>query len=501
MFFLAGTDSFLLGVFQSIKRNRRSIVTIGMLIFLSFPFSLFSQQSSILPKNIADIEREREQEKKERQRIASSSIISITQTRFQYRFGRIEGKGMVESVNRYDRSGNRVEEVTYNTVDGSIQLRKTNRYDTRGNLIEENLLKDDEVFKTVHRYTAANNRTETIHYKSDGSIDKKISYIYDDHGHLLESIGYLNDGRLFLRESIVYDTRGNIAEIKNSQNTFSYTYDPRNNIRTTGKYTRVFSVADSIRYVLSDYYEFTHDRSDNLLRMIHYRPDSTLRSRIDYTYDRDGKLMEEKEYSADQRPVYQRKILRDKNGNIIEENGNDRGRKFRTSYKYDSRGNITELIEYDQVNEPKYAIKYSYGRSGGSRTQPSPERTQRIDSLLAGPAQQINAEEFEELVGGKLVAPDGAFLGLISADTSDSQSIINSWGQYGFSDSPTSIFNPAIPYGGKDGIFSPFNPSSPSPPSIYKDGKFYVYLTENINFRPRTSPRQLIVFLRMLSVN
>jgi hypothetical protein len=476
-------------------------VTIGLLVFCLIPLSLVAQQSSILPKNITDIEKQRDLEKKERQRITSSSINAITQTRFQYRFGRIEGKGMVESVNRYDRTGNRVEEITYNPVDGSVQFRKTYRYDTRGNLIEENLLKNDEVFKTVHRYTAANNKAETIHYKSDGSIDKKISSIYDDHGHLLESIGYLNDGRLFLRESIVYDTRGNIAEIKNSLNTFSYTYDPRNNIRTIGKYTRVFTVADSMRYVLSDYYEFAYDRSDNLLRMIQYKPDTTVRSRIDYAYDRNGRLIEEKEYSADQRVAYQRKIMRDKNGNITEENGNDRGRKFRSVYKYDTRGNITELIEYDQVNEPKYAMKYTYGRSGGSRTQPSPERTQRIDSLLAGPAQQINAEELEELVGGRLVAPDGAFLGLINADTSDSQSIINSWGQYGFSDSPTSIFNPAIPYGGKDGIFSPFNPSSPSPPSIYKEGKFYVYLTENINFRPRTSPRQLITFLRMLSVN
>ena len=470
-----------------------------LLFCIGLTSTLTAQQSSILPKNAREIEREQDRIDKERRRITSTSIASVTQKHHRYRFGKIEQTGMTESVTRYDRSGNIVEEVLYNIIDGSVQQRKTYRYDSRRNLVEENLFKDDNIFKTIHRYTAAGKKRETVHYKSDGLIEKKISYILDANGTLLESIGYLNDGRLFLRESFLYDRRGNIAEFKNSLNTITYRYDDNNTIRTILKFTRLFAVADSARYVLSDRYEMTHDRFDNLLSMSHFTPDSTLRVRIDYSYNADGNLTEEKESNRDGAVVYLRKITYDTNGNPTEETGSDRSRKFRFTHKYDTRGNKIEMTEFDQINEPKYTIKYSYGRFGASKPQRTQDAGEINDTLAAEVREPMNSEEFEDLLGGRLVAPDGAFLGLIIADTISSQSIVNSWGQYGFSDSPTSIFNPAIPYGGKDGVFSPFNPSSPSPPSIYKEGKFYAYFTENPNFRPRSSPKRLIAFLRLLA--
>jgi YD repeat-containing protein len=470
-----------------------------LLLCIGLTGSLTAQHSSILPKNAKEIARERDRIIKEQRRITTSSIVSVTQKHFRYRFGKIENTGMTESVTRYDRSGNIVEEVLYNIIDGSVQQRKTYRYDSRKNLVEENLFKDDNIFKTVHRYNAADRKRETVYYKSDGSIEKKVSYILDAHGTVLETIGYLNDGRLFLRESFLYDRRGNITEFKNSLNTITYRYDDNNNVRTILKFTRLFAVADSARYVLSDRYEMTYDRFDNLLSMSHFAPDSALRIRIDYRYNADGNLTEEKEFNRDGAVVYLRKITYDTNGNPVEETGSDRSRKFRFTHTYDARGSKIEMTEFDQINEPKYTIKYSYGRLMVSKPQRAPDSGVVNDTLSAAVREQMSGEEFEELLGGRLVAPDGAFLGLIIADTSSSQSIVNSWGQYGFSDSPTSIFNPAIPYGGKEGVFSPFNPSSPSPPSIYKEGKFYAYFTENPNFRPRSSPKRLIAYLRFLA--
>ncbi|MHB1049927.1 MAG: hypothetical protein ACYC09_07605 [Bacteroidota bacterium] len=475
------------------------MILLPLFLFIGMTSALTAQQSTLLPKNAKEMERERHRISKEQRRITASSIASITQKRHRYHFGKIENTGMTESVTRYDRSGNIVEEVLYNIIDGSVQQRKTYRYDKRKNLLEENLFKDDNVFKTVHRYTGAGYKRETVYYKSDGSIEKKISYVLDANGTLLESIGYLNDGRLFLRESFLYDRRGNITEFKNSMNTIVYRYDDNNNVRTILKYTRLFAVADSAQYVLSERYELTHDRFDNLLRMSHFAPDSTLRVRIDYQYNADGNLTEEKEYNNNGAVVYLRKITYDTNGNPVEETGSDRSRKFRFTHAYDARGNKTETTEFDQINEPKYTVKYSYGRFGVSKPKTSPKSVPINDSLSEEVLEPMNSEEFEELLGGRLVAPDGAFLGLIIADTVSSQSIVNNWGQYGFSDSPTSIFNPAIPYGGKDGVFSPFNPSSPSPPSIYKEGKFFAYFTENPNFRPRSSPKRLIAYLRFLA--
>ncbi len=495
-------DNRLNALHNSSFRTARTVILmilLPLLLCIGIPSLLTAQQSSILPKNAKEIKQEQDRNDKERRRITSTSIASVTKKHHRYRFGKIENTGTTESVTRYDRSGNVVEEVLHNIIDGSVQQRTTYRYESRKNLVEENLFKDDNIFKTVHRYTGAGKRRETVHYNNDGSIEKKISYILDANGTLLETIGYLNDGRLFLRESFLYDRRGNIAEFKNSLNTITYRYDDNNNIRTILKLTRLFAVADSARYVLSDRYEITHDRYDNLLSMSHFTPDSTLRIKIVYYYNNDGHLSEEKEYNRDGAVVYLRKITYDANGNPTEETGSDRGRKFRYTHKYDTRGNKIEMTEFDQINEPKYTIKYSYGRYGSSRPQRTPDTGEKSDSLFADVHEPMDSEEFEELLGGRLVAPDGAFLGLIIADTSSSQSIVNSWGQYGFGDSPTSIFNTAIPYGGKDGVFSPFNPSSPSPPSIYKEGKFYAYFTENPNFRPRSSPKRMIAFLRFLA--
>ncbi|MGA9405765.1 MAG: hypothetical protein WBW71_01405, partial [Bacteroidota bacterium] len=109
-------------------------------------------------------------------------------------------------------------------------------------------------------------------------------------------------------------------------------------------------------------------------------------------------------------------------------------------------------------------------------------------------AHGMNEDLFQYL-GCRIIASDGAYLGLVWADTSHPHSIVNPWGQYGFEGSPTSIFNPNCPYGGLRGVFSPFNKSCPSPPSLYREGKFVSYLSDNTSFNPRVPASRLITFL------
>jgi hypothetical protein len=183
----------------------------------------------------------------------------------------------------------------------------------------------------------------------------------------------------------------------------------------------------------------------------------------------------------------------------VEESGTDRSMKFKMVYQYDTRGNKTEWVEYDQINEPVSVTKLSLSRSGANATAVNSAAAAAEDSLFADEDDPLNNEEFFQMLGSRIIAPDGTYLGMVLADTANPQSIINIWGQYGFSQSPTSIFNPSIPYGGDNGIFSPFNAQSPSPPSIYKDGKFFTYLTDNESYRPRTIPRKLVEFLKSLA--
>lgn len=453
-----------------------------------------AQQNSYIPKNKKEIEREKRELQKERKRIVSSGIYSVTTTKYQYKFGKPDKKGSLESTVRYNGDGNIVEEIAYNSI-GEIKSRTTFRYNTKGNVFEEVLKRDENSFKTIHRYNTSGKRVETVYYKADGSIDKKITFIYDDHNLLLETIGYLDDGRVFQRDSYFYDSDGNVIEFKNNLNRFFYTYNADGAIATIEKYLRHFQVVDSTQYVLADRFLFEHDRNGNLISMIHERPDNTVRSHFRYAFNSAGQMTEEKEFNAEGRLMYTRRLAYDKNGNISEEQGTEAGKKFRHTYKYDSRGNKIEWTSFDQINEPQFVTKYTYNRYSSTQTE---NASVIFSDTAVLEIDETMLEEFRQLISGKIVAPDGSYLGAIVVDTMDSQSIMNAWGQYGFDESPTSIFNPSIPYGGPAGVFSPFNPTSPSPPSIYKDGKFFSYLTENENFRPRSSPKKLIQFLRNL---
>ncbi|MDD8018021.1 MAG: hypothetical protein PHP42_06580, partial [Bacteroidota bacterium] len=334
-----------------------------------------------------------------------------------------------------------------------------------------------------------------IIYKTNGSIEKKILDIYDDQGFLLETVGYLNDARVFMRNSYLYDINGNVQELKNNLNKFTYTYDSRNNLASITKSARYFQKTDTVRYVVSDYFIFEYNADDNLIGMSHLKPDSTLKVRFQYLLDHNGVLLEEKEFDGDNKMAYQRMLTYDKNGNLITEQGLDRGRKFKTTYRYDSKGNKTEAMVFDQIDEPSQLVKYLYAKYSAGKEQPSrlPE-----DVCVTDTVDTTGIDEYYDLLGCRIIASDGVYLGMVIADTTNPESIINTWGQYGFEKSPTSIFNPTVQYGGAEGIFSPFNDNCPSPPSIYKDGKFFTYLSTNDNFRPRSSPQKLITFLRRL---
>ncbi len=453
-----------------------------------------AQQSEFVPKSKRTMERDRAAEQQERKRIASSGISTIAQTRFQYKFGKVNPTGILESQTRFDGKGNIVRITTYNPSDNKVAAVTSFLYDKNGNLIEEVVKKEENSVKTVHRYNGRNDRIETVMYKADGAVDRKFSFVYDETGLLLETFGRLDDGKIFLRDSYLYDGHGNIIEYKNNLRKFVIAYDKNGNIASVVKYQRYFRSMDSVQYTVHERFAFDYDRYGNPVELRSYRADSTLRSRTQFIYSESGKVLSEKEFGFDGKMIFTKNMKYDRNMNLVEESGADRSLKFRNLYKYDSRGNRTEWIAYDQINEPVTLVKYAFNRSGSAQP-PGPGNSGATDTLFAD--ETANADLFP-LLGSRVIAPDGTYLGMILADTANPQSIINTWGQYGFTQSPTSIYNPAVAYGGEEGLFSPFNPESPSPPSLYKDGKFFTYLTDNDNFRPRTAPRRIIEFLKNL---
>jgi len=80
---------------------------------------------------------------------------------------------------------------------------------------------------------------------------------------------------------------------------------------------------------------------------------------------------------------------------------------------------------------------------------------------------------------GQLWAANGQFLGLLSSNANDPNSIINPYGLYGSQTSLTSIRNPSCSYSGIAGICSPYNPISIYPPSIVYQNQAVLVVTRN----------------------
>lgn len=109
---------------------------------------------------------------------------------------------------------------------------------------------------------------------------------------------------------------------------------------------------------------------------------------------------------------------------------------------------------------------------------------------------QIETIDHRRLVDSAYIVGElNAFLGKISADTADENSIMNLHGAHGSDESYYSIFGEDGPYKGLGGAFSPFNPLCEVPPRILRDSVFVAYLTENEQLAPRVSTYVLVGFL------
>lgn len=100
-------------------------------------------------------------------------------------------------------------------------------------------------------------------------------------------------------------------------------------------------------------------------------------------------------------------------------------------------------------------------------------------------ARQLQGESYIE-------AQDGIFIGKITPNKFDQESIFNKFGAYGNKYSQVSIFNKFSPYGSQFSNVSPYNKFTKTPPKIYVKGKFFAYLSVNTMLRPRIDPEDIL---------
>jgi hypothetical protein len=111
---------------------------------------------------------------------------------------------------------------------------------------------------------------------------------------------------------------------------------------------------------------------------------------------------------------------------------------------------------------------------------------------FAAPAQTEAATSVMVSSEFEVYSNDGSeFLGTLSTNKYDSESIFNKYGNYGSKYSTTSIWNPYGTYGSKYMSGSAFNPYSYAPPVIVYDGQAIAYISVNKYLAGAISPYQL----------
>ena len=91
---------------------------------------------------------------------------------------------------------------------------------------------------------------------------------------------------------------------------------------------------------------------------------------------------------------------------------------------------------------------------------------------------------------GQVFGADGQYLGRLT-NQFDSQSILNTFGQYGSQFSSTSMYNTFSSYGSAFSSLSAYNTLASSPPLLFVGSQFAAYVSKNTIKTPRVDPDAL----------
>jgi len=171
------------------------------------------------------------------------------------------------------------------------------------------------------------------------------------------------------------------------------------------------------------------------------------------------------------------------------------------AYRYDGRHDRRPHRD-DWWTHHRYAKKGSIhngsGRSVHWRVEwTKPYRGKYFDIWRYVPliTAAIRLKSPPPLLGSAIIAYDNTFLGLISRDWQNPDSISNPYDRFGCPEAPWSIWNPDGRWGSEYSFDSPWNPSGTHPPRVYNGNYFLGYLTTNNNLYPRIDPYWLMDYL------
>jgi hypothetical protein len=109
----------------------------------------------------------------------------------------------------------------------------------------------------------------------------------------------------------------------------------------------------------------------------------------------------------------------------------------------------------------------------------------------------VSIENIGALSGAEIWSFDGkTFLGVVSKNKFDANSIANEFGNFGSTFSQSSIFNEFGNFGSQFSHQSAFNNLTQSPPVLWRNGKAEAYVTTNKLLSPRVTSKLLKIWFK-----
>lgn len=251
-------------------------------------------------------------EAKTRERILQNKIYKITQWSYKYDGDKPAAKGNISVVTTYDKEGNQVEVVNYNS--GKISTiqkyaydikgnkseytnfdanKKVNTYsqtflyNDKGNVVRENGFDGLSPYHVDHEYDSLNRPIDICKYDSNKLVEEQWLYTYQDSTTL---ITILKKNKLTNKQRIVYNPKGQkIEEVRLDPNDkeirkTTYAYTPNGRVEKRLEY-----ISGNLRYT----HNYVYDDENKLVEVIQIDPNGKHFSYSTYKYDQKGNLLQE----------------------------------------------------------------------------------------------------------------------------------------------------------------------------------------------------------------
>ncbi len=200
------------------------------------------------------------------------------------KFGKIE-KGEIIQDSSYHYGNNYI--IKFNEKGDEIEINNYNS-NSEGSLF----------YKVINKYDETGNRIEENWYKSDGSLDRKYIYKYDEKGNIIEEKKYYSDGNMAWGYSDKYNEKGKKIKRKfydkhngSLSSKGTYSYNEKGNMIEF----KVYEPDGSLSFKST----FRYDEKGNRIEENVYKSDGSLLQKITYKYNEKGNRIEENVYKSD----------------------------------------------------------------------------------------------------------------------------------------------------------------------------------------------------------